>query len=88
MPGALEARPVRRLIPPLPAHSPSVAAGALLALEACKVQQYPFQEGQAVEAMDWEMYISEIANDILGEQNPKVRAHEGHLRPRDPLFSP
>mmetsp|Transcript_31207 Transcript_31207/g.99507 ORF Transcript_31207/g.99507 Transcript_31207/m.99507 type:complete len:287 (-) Transcript_31207:349-1209(-) len=44
---------------------------ALLSLEACKVQQYPFQEGQAVEAMDWEMYVTEIANDILGEQNPK-----------------
>lgn len=30
---------------------------ALLALEACKAQQFPFQEGQAVAAADWELYI-------------------------------
>lgn len=30
---------------------------ALLSLEACKVQQYPFIESQDVVAPDWEMYI-------------------------------
>jgi hypothetical protein len=30
---------------------------ALLSLEACKVQQYPFDEGQEVSTPDWEMYI-------------------------------
>ena len=30
---------------------------ALLSLEACKVQQYPFTEAQEVAAPDWEMYI-------------------------------
>jgi replication factor C subunit 3/5 len=30
---------------------------ALLSLEACKVQQYPFSEAQEVAAPDWEMYI-------------------------------
>ena len=30
---------------------------ALLSLEACRAQQYPFVEGQDVAAPDWEMYI-------------------------------
>lgn len=30
---------------------------ALLSLEACKVQHYPFEEQQQVAAPDWEMYI-------------------------------
>ena len=30
---------------------------ALLSLEACKVQQYPFDAGQEVATPDWEMYI-------------------------------
>ncbi len=36
-----------------------------------QVQQYPFQESQAVQGTDWEMYIAEVANDILAEQSPK-----------------
>mmetsp|Transcript_19393 Transcript_19393/g.54011 ORF Transcript_19393/g.54011 Transcript_19393/m.54011 type:complete len:357 (-) Transcript_19393:286-1356(-) len=44
---------------------------ALLSLEACKVQQYPFKESQEVQRPDYEMYISEIVADILGEQSPK-----------------
>lgn len=30
---------------------------ALLSLEACRVQQYPFDEGQSPAAPDWELYI-------------------------------
>lgn len=30
---------------------------ALLSLEACKVQQYPFTDTQEVAAPDWERYI-------------------------------
>ena len=44
---------------------------ALLSLEACKAQQFPFQAAQAVAAPDWEQYIDEIAEDIRREQSPK-----------------
>jgi replication factor C subunit 3/5 len=44
---------------------------ALLALEACRVQQYPFVEGQEVAAADWELYVAEIASDMLAEQSAK-----------------
>ncbi len=30
---------------------------ALLSLEACRVQQYPFTDDQQVAAPDWELYI-------------------------------
>ena len=45
---------------------------ALLSLEACRVAQYPFTPDQAVAAADWEMYICEIAGNILGEQSAKM----------------
>lgn len=44
---------------------------ALLSLEACRVAQYPFNPDQPIAAADWELYISEIAGDILGEQSAK-----------------
>mmetsp|Transcript_26805 Transcript_26805/g.58445 ORF Transcript_26805/g.58445 Transcript_26805/m.58445 type:complete len:355 (+) Transcript_26805:157-1221(+) len=44
---------------------------ALLCLEVCRVQQYPFTDNQAVEGTDWEMYVAEVASDMLGEQSPK-----------------
>ena len=44
---------------------------ALLSLEACRVAQYPFTPDQPVAAADWEMYIQEIARDILAEQSAK-----------------
>uniref|UniRef100_A0A7S0RPL9 AAA+ ATPase domain-containing protein n=1 Tax=Pyramimonas obovata TaxID=1411642 RepID=A0A7S0RPL9_9CHLO len=44
---------------------------ALLSMEACKVNQYPFQPTQVVQAMDWELYIKEICDDIMSEQSPK-----------------
>lgn len=44
---------------------------ALLSLEACRVAQYPFSDDQQVAAPDWELYIQEIAGDILGEQSAK-----------------
>lgn len=31
---------------------------ALLSLEVCKVQHYPFKEDQPVHATDWELYIT------------------------------
>ena len=30
---------------------------ALLSLEACKAQQYPFSDSQEVPAPDWELYV-------------------------------
>lgn len=44
---------------------------ALLSFEVCRVQQYPFKEDQQVTPTDWELYIQEIATDILQEQSPK-----------------
>ncbi|CAA0809776.1 Replication factor C subunit 3 [Striga hermonthica] len=44
---------------------------AILSLEACRVQQYPFTANQPIPPMDWEEYVSEIASSILKEQSPK-----------------
>ncbi|KAK2176741.1 hypothetical protein NP493_643g03010 [Ridgeia piscesae] len=44
---------------------------ALLMCEACKVQQYPFSEDQAVAQADWEVYLRETANMIGQEQSRK-----------------
>ncbi|GAB2298867.1 Subunit of heteropentameric Replication factor C (RF-C) [Dionaea muscipula] len=44
---------------------------AILMLETCHVQQYPFTSNQVIPPMDWEEYISEIASDIMKEQSPK-----------------
>eukprot|EP00897_Mesotaenium_endlicherianum_P002349 jgi/Mesen1/2141/ME000152S01230 len=52
-------------------HSNRNLRRAILSLEACKVHQYPFQDKQAVQTADWEVYIGEIAQDIVSEQSPK-----------------
>ncbi|CAB4285938.1 unnamed protein product [Prunus armeniaca] len=44
---------------------------AILSLETCHVQQYPFTSNQAIPPMDWEEYVSEIASDVMKEQSPK-----------------
>lgn len=44
---------------------------AVLAFETCRVQQYPFTANQAIPPMDWELYVSGIASDIMKEQSPK-----------------
>lgn len=44
---------------------------ALLSLEACKVAQSPLTEDQAVAEPDWELYIKEIAAEVMAEQSPK-----------------
>ncbi|KAK9808259.1 hypothetical protein WJX73_004150 [Symbiochloris irregularis] len=44
---------------------------ALLMLETCRVAQYPFTPDQPVQLADWELYIQEIASDIMQEQSPK-----------------
>ena len=43
---------------------------AILALEECKVAQYPFDASMAVPQPDWEVYIKAIAQDICREQSP------------------
>eukprot|EP00123_Amoebidium_parasiticum_P015913 comp23201_c0_seq1/m.37691 comp23201_c0_seq1/g.37691 ORF comp23201_c0_seq1/g.37691 comp23201_c0_seq1/m.37691 type:complete len:354 (-) comp23201_c0_seq1:149-1210(-) len=43
---------------------------ALLAAEACRVQQYPFSEDQAVPNPDWEIFLRDTARKILEEQSP------------------
>ncbi|CAM9527852.1 unnamed protein product [Ascophyllum nodosum] len=44
---------------------------ALLMLEACRVQQYPFTAEQDVQLTDWENYIAQLAREITTEQSPR-----------------
>lgn len=44
---------------------------AILYAEAARVQQYPFTPTQDVMEPDWEVYLSETATMIVGEQSPK-----------------
>ncbi|CAN0374228.1 unnamed protein product [Pylaiella littoralis] len=44
---------------------------AVLMLEACRVQQYPFTEDQEVQRTDWENYITQLAREITLEQTPR-----------------
>ncbi|XP_013107167.1 replication factor C subunit 3 [Stomoxys calcitrans] len=43
---------------------------AILMLEACKVQQYPFTSQQDIVELDWQVFLRETANQILTEQTP------------------
>ncbi|KAB7496048.1 Replication factor C subunit 3 [Armadillidium nasatum] len=43
---------------------------ALLSLEACKTQQYPFSPTQEVVAPDWEVFLRKTATAIVQEQSP------------------
>jgi len=44
---------------------------ALLMLQTCYVECYPFKQGQIIPLPDWETFIGQIATLILGEQSPK-----------------
>jgi len=44
---------------------------ALLMLETCKINRYPFEENQEIQLPEWELFIKEIAQSILKEQTPK-----------------
>ncbi|XP_046743005.1 replication factor C subunit 3 isoform X1 [Diprion similis] len=44
---------------------------AILMLEACKVQQYPFTANQNIAELDWQVYIQNTAKLIIAEQSPK-----------------
>ncbi|XP_063070673.1 replication factor C subunit 3 [Engraulis encrasicolus] len=44
---------------------------ALLMCEACRVQQYPFTADQEIPETDWEAYLRETANAIVGQQSPQ-----------------
>ena len=44
---------------------------AILMLEACRVQNYPFQDNQEIQVTDWEDYIKGMAADIIKEQSPQ-----------------
>lgn len=43
---------------------------ALLMLEACKVQQYPFTSQQEIIELDWQVFLRDTANQIVTEQTP------------------
>lgn len=44
---------------------------AILMLEACKVQKYPFTNNQEVPEIDWQKFLNETANQIVREQSPQ-----------------
>lgn len=44
---------------------------AVLTLEACKVQRYPFDEDMPVALPDWEVHVHSIATDIIRDQSPQ-----------------
>ncbi|XP_014278908.1 replication factor C subunit 3 [Halyomorpha halys] len=44
---------------------------AILMLETCKVQQYPFTPEQEVMEPDWLMFLRDTCKQILSEQSPK-----------------
>lgn len=48
---------------------------AILMLEACRVQQYPFTANQEVAELDWQIYLRDTANQILVEQSPNALAN-------------
>ncbi|KAG1659750.1 Replication factor C subunit 3 [Nymphon striatum] len=67
---------------------------AILMCEACKVQQYPFQEDQNVSEPDWLVFIRETSLMIVQEQSPnrlfkvRERIYEllTHCIPTDVIF--
>lgn len=44
---------------------------AILMLEACKVQKYPFTKAQEVPEIDWQRFLNETAHQIVLEQTPQ-----------------
>lgn len=67
---------------------------AILMLEACKVEQYPFTIDQKISEPDWQTFIRTTANMMIAEQTPKKlldirnRLYEllTHLIPCDLIF--
>uniref|UniRef100_A0A7S2XUU0 Replication factor C C-terminal domain-containing protein n=1 Tax=Fibrocapsa japonica TaxID=94617 RepID=A0A7S2XUU0_9STRA len=64
-------------LPPALAQRLSMSSGrnlrrAILMLEACRVQTYPFTEDQTVPLPDWELFIASLAKDIINEQSPQM----------------
>ena len=54
---------------------------AVLMFEATRVEQYPFTEDQQLQMPDWELYISQMAKEIIQEQSPQKL-----LRVREMLY--
>ena len=52
-------------------HAAGNMRRALLALETAKCQQFPFAENQAVVPVDWEGFVSQVANEMISEQTPR-----------------
>jgi len=44
---------------------------AILMLETCKMDQYPFQQGQKIQSPEWEDFLQGVATQIIAEQSPK-----------------
>jgi len=44
---------------------------AVLLAESCRVQNPTLQSNQAIQELDWEVYLKETANLIVKEQSPR-----------------
>eukprot|EP01125_Pyxidicula_operculata_P000977 TRINITY_DN10851_c0_g1_i1.p1 TRINITY_DN10851_c0_g1~~TRINITY_DN10851_c0_g1_i1.p1 ORF type:complete len:357 (+),score=63.16 TRINITY_DN10851_c0_g1_i1:36-1106(+) len=44
---------------------------AILMLETCKLEQFPFQDNQKIPIPDWEIFIQGVAMQMIAEQSPK-----------------
>jgi len=67
---------------------------AILMLEACRAEAYPFSDTQSIAAPDWEQYLKDTAFQIVNEQSPtkllavRERIYEllSHCIPADLIF--
>lgn len=60
----------RELAERLAAKSGRNLRRAILMLEACKVQQYPFTAAQPIADLDWQVYLRDTGSQIMLEQTP------------------
>ena len=60
----------KKLAARIAAQSERNVRRAVLMMETCKVQQYPFTPDQTVQITDWERYIAFLGNDVVAEQSP------------------
>jgi len=44
---------------------------AILMLETCKMDNYPFSDNQKIQVPDWEEFINGVALQMIAEQSPK-----------------
>ncbi len=54
------------------ASSPSASSHIAIAPHPTPHDRYPFKPDQVIQNTDWELYVAQIAREILSEQSPKA----------------